>query len=77
MGEQEEGKDHQGDRRGGESRGVGGALRKKEEASTKARALEREADDHHDGLEPAIANPVYEFRFVFSLFVCFFDIIRI
>ena len=52
MGEQEQNKDDGGDCKVGESRGVGRPLRSREEVPTKGRALEGEANGHHDGLQP-------------------------
>ena len=68
VGGQEEDMDDEGDWRGGDNHGVGGATRRKEEAPTKARALEGEAGDHHDGIKSALW-----FCFCFFLFVCVFD----
>ena len=66
--EQEESKEDEGYWRRGASRGVGGGLPNKEEAPTKARALEEEADDHHDGLELANQPRVSSF---FLFFLCY------
>ena len=70
MGEQEEGKVDEGVWKREESRGLGGAPRMKEEAPAKTRALEGEASNNHDGLEPANQPSVLSSVFVVSSVFC-------